>query len=313
MTMDRSMDVLVTALLDLSAELPELPAPMLIGGGFGLYLKQRRLEEDQSSAETLIPGELWAPARATEDVDLLFPIEVIVSLEHMRLIRAALDRLGYEPVVEFFQFSKPTQRGPVRIDLMTGDVPDEHIGKVKINPPRVRPRGRVQLHAHLTREALALGLSPFELTLTGQRSDGRSAELVVHVPNPFTYLLMKLHAFRDRKDDEDKRLGAHHALDIYRIVSMLTREEYDLVRRLSGEYADSEAVVAAAAIVRDAFSNPDGIGLLRLRQYARETDLQWRDVSADDLVSVLGELFPLMVVPVQDQNPEHADSRMKQK
>ena len=37
--MDRSMDVLVTALLDLSAELPELPAPMLIGGGFGLYLK----------------------------------------------------------------------------------------------------------------------------------------------------------------------------------------------------------------------------------------------------------------------------------
>ena len=33
--MNTGMDLLVTALLDLSAELAELPAPMLIGGGFG--------------------------------------------------------------------------------------------------------------------------------------------------------------------------------------------------------------------------------------------------------------------------------------
>ena len=292
--MDRSMDVLVTALLDLSAELPELPAPMLIGGGFGLYLKQRHLEEDQSSAETIMPGESWAPARATEDIDLLLPIEVIVSVKHVASIRAALDRLGYEPEprAKFFQFSKPTPRGPVKIDLLTGDVPAEHMDKLKFNRPRVRPRGSVHLHAYLTKEALALDLSPFKLLLRGQRSNGGTAELVAHVPNPFTYLLMKLHAFRDRKDDPNKHLGSHHALDIYRIVSMLTRDEYDLVRRLSGEYAESEAVVAAVAIVGDAFSNPDGIGLLRLRQYAREEQPQWGGVRADDFVSVLGELFP---------------------
>lgn len=61
-----SMDVLVTALLDLAAELPGLPQPMLVGGGFGLYLKQRHLEE-QDRTDTLIPGERWAPARATEE------------------------------------------------------------------------------------------------------------------------------------------------------------------------------------------------------------------------------------------------------
>ena len=292
MTMDMSMDTLVTALLDLSEELPEFPTPMLIGGGFGLYLKQRHMEERQPLIETLIPGELWPPARATQDVDLLLPTEVIVSLEYMRSIRTALDRLGYKPDVEFFQFSKQTPRGSVKIDLLTCDVPAEHVEKVKLSPPRVRPGGNVQLHAYLTKEALALSLSPFELTLRGQRSDGGLAELVVHIPNPFTYLLMKLHALRDRIKDESKNLGAHHALDIYRIVSMLTREEYALVRKLSTGYDNSEAVVAASTIVRNAFKNLEGIGLLRLRQGAMEAGLQWSEVRSDDFVLVLGELFP---------------------
>jgi hypothetical protein len=290
--MDMSMDTLGAALLDLSGELPEFPTPMLIGGGFGLYLKQRHMEEEPPPIETLFPGELWPPARATQDVDLLLPTEVIVSLEYMRSIRAALDRLGYKPDVEFFQFSKQTSRGSVKIDLLTCDVPAEHVEKVKLNPPRVRPGGNVQLHAYLTKEALALSLSPFELTLRGQRSDGGLAELVIHIPNPFTYMLMKLHALRDLIKDKRKNLGAHHALDIYRIVSMLTREEYYLVRKLSTDYADSEAVVAASTIVRNSFKNLEGIGLLRLRKGAMEAGLQWSEVRSDDFVSVLGELFP---------------------
>ena len=207
-------------------------------------------------------------------------------------IRTALDRLGYTPIVEFFQFSKPTPKGPLKIDLMTGPVPPQHAGKVKQGKPRVRPRASKQLHAYLTEEALALGLAPFDLTLTGHRSDGSRGELVVYVPNPFTYLLMKLHAFRDRKDDLDKHLGSHHALDIYRIVSMLTPDEYDLVRRLSGKYADSKHVIAAAAIVREAFSDPDSTGLLRLRQYASEARLQLSSARVEELAAVLGELFP---------------------
>ena len=95
-----------------------------------------------------------------------------------------------------------------------------------------------------------------------------------------------------RIKDERKNLGAHHALDIYRIVSMLTREEYDLVRRLSTGYADSEAVVAASTIVRNEFKNLEGIGSLRLRQGAMEAGLQWSEVRSDDFVLVLGELFP---------------------
>jgi len=184
-----SMDPLVTALLDLAHELPEFPRPLLVGGGFGLYLKQRHLEDDRDE-RTLLPGELWPPARATEDVDLLLPTEVIVSVDHMRSIREALDRLGYEPEVNYFQFVKTTSSGPVKIDLLTCDIPEELSEHVKIKSMRVRPTGDVQLHAYLTREAIELWRSPSEFVLRGARSDGSADELRVFVPNAFTYLLM---------------------------------------------------------------------------------------------------------------------------
>jgi len=150
----------------------------------------------------------------------------------MRSIRSALDGLGYRPEVEHFQFVKDTPHGQVKIDLLTCDVPEQDRSKVKIKPPRVQPAEKVRLHAYLTKEAVALGLAPFELTLTGRRASGDAASLTVHIPNPFTYLLMKLHAFRDRVHDERKSLATHHATDIYRILSMLTREEFDVVKSI---------------------------------------------------------------------------------
>lgn len=287
-----SMDALVTALLDLAHELPDLPTPLLVGGGFGLYLKQRHLEE-ADDLDTLIPGELWPPARATEDVDLLLPTEVIISVEHMRSIRTALDTLGYRPDVPNFQFVKDTKHGPVKIDLLTCDVPDEHADRVHVKPPRIRPIGDVALHAYLTEEAIELGLSPFEFTLYGTRSDGTPTELIIQIPNPFTYLLMKLHAFRDRVNDERKNLGAHHALDVYRIVAMLNREEYDLTKRLSTEHAASDAVRNATDIVSQSFGNSSSVGVLRLLAGAADADLAKTAVQVDEFVSVLSELFPV--------------------
>ena len=62
--MAMSMDTLVTALLDLSGELPEFPTPMLIGGGFGLYLKQRHMEEEQPPIDNTHPWRVVAPGPA---------------------------------------------------------------------------------------------------------------------------------------------------------------------------------------------------------------------------------------------------------
>ena len=41
----------------------------------------------------------------------------------------------------------------------------------------------------------------------------------------------------------------------------------------------------------DAFRSSDAIGLLRLRQYAKEASLQWSCFRAEELVAVLDKLF----------------------
>ena len=102
---------------------------------------------------------------------------------------------------------------------------------------------------------------------------------------------MKLHAFRDRVDDERKDLGAHHALDVYRIVAMLNREEYDLVKRLAEEHAASDALRDARDIVSNSFGSSSSVGVLRLLAGAERAGLSRSAVQVDELVSVLSELF----------------------
>jgi hypothetical protein len=90
---------------------------------------------------------------------------------------------------------------------------------------RVRARTFAELHAYLTNEAVDLELNPLELVIDGT---------TVVVPNAFAFLLMKLHAFRDRmnaaNDDDSRQLGRHHALDVYRVIAMLTEPDESFVR-----------------------------------------------------------------------------------
>lgn len=100
-----SMDTLTTCLLGLASKLKGVVEALTLGGGFGLCLKQRHLES-QKDLQTLIPGELWPPARATEDVDLLLSTEVVVSVREMRSMRQTRDDLGFAPSVEFDQVGR---------------------------------------------------------------------------------------------------------------------------------------------------------------------------------------------------------------
>jgi hypothetical protein len=283
------MQTLITALLDLAHRLPQ-PNPFLVGGGFGLYIKQLSLQA-QADLETLLPGEAWPPPRATEDIDLLLPAEVITDAARTNDIEAAFKQLGYAPKVPHFQFVKELPPGQVRIDLLTCDVAQDDLDKVKINPPRVRPRGGGNLHAHLVREALELDLAPFETVLRGHRSDGSPAKLPVRVPNPFTYLLMKLHAFRDRVGDERRELADHHAIDAYRIVAMLTRDEYDMVRALARRHDATAAVRAARAVIEEFFGAPSAVGMRRLAAAGRAARLPDHALQSEEFRRALAELL----------------------
>lgn len=283
-------DPLRTTLLDLLRELEGSGVPLILGGGYGLYLKQLCLQE--AGQRTFIDGSLWPRPRSTEDLDLFLQTDVVGSIEQMQRIRQALDTLGFRVVedVKFMHFEKAVvPAGRVKIDLLTGPVTDPKLRKrLHIKRPRARPREPVELHAYITDEALAFEESPLVVPIRGQLSSGQPHASNVLVPQPFTFLLMKLHAFRDRNADENKELGRHHALDLFRIVAMVTEDEDRVVRSLLARHQAAAPVLEARRIVAAHFRDRQSLGILRLREH----ELFRPEMELGPFLSLLQEFFP---------------------
>jgi hypothetical protein len=98
---------------------------------------------------------------------------------------------------------------------------------------------------------------------------------------------MKLHAFADRVQDVDDDLGRHHALDVYRIIAMLTEEEYALVHQNIQKHEASRPILRARVIIATYFSSPTAVGALRLREHSLFTPR----MDVDKLVETLADLF----------------------
>lgn len=270
-------DPLKSNLLDILYELQAINMSLVLGGGYGLYLKQIHLQE--TGKQTLLSADFWPAPRATQDLDFLLTTEIITSDHAMKQLRSVLDRLGYLPLEKFkcahFTKSLP-QGGFLKIDLLVGPIPDRlhHLVKIKEMRVRSRPRSKdeppVRLHAYLTPEAIELGQWLDELVVEGTRTDGQPYKSKIFLPNPFTYLVMKLFAFRDRKDDPNKNLARHHALDLYRITAMLLESEYAMLEKCIAKHFADPIVRDAKRIVADYFSSIDSLGALRLSEYRRQ-------------------------------------------
>lgn len=258
-------DPLLTTLLDLDAAMPH--PPLIVGGGYGLFLKQLHLEAHREIG-TLFPRDGWPAARSTKDIDLILRAEIVTDSDSMKGIRSTLDALGFKVIetAKFTQFNRPTDRGDVKIDLLAAPL-GAYADRVPKDRRRVKPRPRVDLHASKLEEALGVDRHAIAVPIEGRTTTGIERRTEILVPQGFSYLLMKLYAFRDRQNDADKSHGQHHALDAYRIVAMLTAEEYDDVRRLAKEFAGHDMVNEARRIVAENFAAPDGVGRLRIREH----------------------------------------------
>jgi len=209
----------------------------------------------------------------------------------MRILRAALDHLGFVPVekAKFLHFVKRWPNGgQVKIDMLTGPLTDKATrAKLRLSPPRVRPRGNLELHTYLTKEALDIESSLLPLEVEGVGSDGIAGRVTVYVPQSFTFLLMKLHAFADRVDDDHADLGRHHALDVYRVVAMLTEEDLTAVRQSIEKHAASRPIHRAREIVAMYFSSSSAMGIIRLKEHPLFT----ARMDAGIVISELAGLF----------------------
>ncbi|GAC1334018.1 MAG: hypothetical protein NVSMB14_01020 [Isosphaeraceae bacterium] len=285
------MDPLVSSLLDLLYELRlrEKDIPITVGGGFGLFLKRRDLVDRR--VQTLF-AELPEP-RATNDIDVFFRVDLLTDRASTEALAEAIRRLGYVAVEEakFYQWKRPIEVAgvmqEVKLDVLVGPL-GERRTKLQVNQRRVRPKGKsVDFHAHPTEEALFLEDAPMAIELSGRRSTGEEFKAIVYVPEAFPYLLMKLSAFAERKADENKDLGRHHALDAYTIVGMMTEAEFDRAKTLAVKSRLDPHFVQVCNVVADDFATPTSLGMLRIREHSLFRD-QFR---LGEFAAILGEIF----------------------
>lgn len=221
--------MLTPALLDLLQELKGKDFPVIIGGGYGIYLRYQRIMTENRDC---MFKELPEP-RSTNDIDLFLRAELILDSARLQPLRAALTNLGYQVIEgsEHYQFVRPGQNGDhnrgIKIDILTGSTKPFRGTQVKYDKRRVRPKPSVDLHAHPCEEALTLTEGAKDYMVHGQQSDGTACEGMVLLPHAFTFLTMKLFALRDRINDAGKDHGRHHALDLYTVIGTMDSAEWD--------------------------------------------------------------------------------------
>jgi hypothetical protein len=282
---------LQTSLLDLLFEIKETNIKLIIGGGFGIYLKFGHVYKLGES--TLL--QEWPEPRSTNDLDLFLRPELLIESKKLKPMAEAIDKIGYQvvPGAEKYQFFKPgpggTFSGSVKIDILTG--PQDHFQgtKVRTDARRARPNPSVGIHAHPVDEAITLEEGLLPVKLVGKLGSGKPWQVEVFLPHPYTFSMMKLFAFKDRLDDSNTEFGRYHALDLYTILATTTEEEWRYALELRDQHQNRPYVLEAGHLVSRYFSALDNLGMIRLR----ESTYYRPELQLEEFMSVLQELFPI--------------------
>lgn len=290
--MKQPFDLLESNLLDLLYDLREADIRLIVGGGYGLYLKRQHL---QATGEPhLLP--LISEARSTNDLDVFLTTDVIVDLPKAKAVLEAVKRLQFLAVKkkENYQFVKTFHRDQqsfeVKIDFLTR-IPDDPIilSNLIIQNPRVRNKRSGGVHAFKTEEAIAVEDNLIPVVLAGLRTTGEEFSRQVYLPQAYSYLMMKLCAFRDWETvKQDAGYSSKHALDLYAIVAMMTEEELAAAEQAKRTYQQRPEAQEAASIVQGFFARTTDLGNLRLREHQ---DFP-QNTNLNEFISILNELFP---------------------
>ena len=288
------LHTLSDALCDLLKKIEGRDIKLIIGGGFGIYLKTQQVRKLR--ARTLFDPEFWPEERSTNDIDLFLRPELLVDSAKLKPLAQAISDLNYKPVpgAEKYQFVKPAREGMetarVKIDILTGPRDAFSDAGLRVDDRRVRPNPSVDLHAHPVDEAPTLERELLPVTISGALSSGEGWTGEVLLPHPFTFAMMKLFAFRDRlKNEQDQEKAQYHALDVYSILATTTEKEWEQALALREEFQDHPLVIEAGQIAHEYFDRSEQMGLIRLQEsrYYRD-DFKLRQFS-----SALLELFPV--------------------
>jgi hypothetical protein len=218
---------------------------------------------------------------------------LLINAAKLRPLAAALATLGYGvvPGAEHYQFVKQGTEGggAVKIDVLTGPRSRFDGTSVRTDTRRARPHPSVGIHAHPVDEVPTLEEGLRVLPVSGVLGSGTPWQGEVFLPNPFSFLMMKLFAFKDRRQDRDKEFGRYHALDLYSILATMSEEEWEQALRLRERFANEPYVVAAGHLVREHFSALDRLGMVRLQ----ESRYYRSGMQLGEFAAALAEIFPV--------------------
>lgn len=260
-----SFDALFQQLIVLKQRLDQASVPFILGGGMGLWLRDTFMTGSRAPRYKKV-----LPSRSTEDLDLLLTADVIVDSNQMKELRDILKSLGFVAVVNYMQFehelSVGGHRQTVKVDLLAAPPPKDHLDDVRINAFRIRPKQTKKIHAYLTREAAGIHISPITLDVSSGLDGSAPAE--VQIPSSLNYLVLKLHAFKDRHEVSDANPdgGRHHALDIFRIVTDMRESDWESAQRHTSTEKEMEYLQVAPSLQRRFFSDVSALGAVRIRE-----------------------------------------------
>ena len=285
-----TMPDLQTALLDLLYEVGGADIKLILGGGFGIFLRTDHVR--RLGVQTLLRE--WPEPRSTNDLALYLRPELLMQPSKLKPLAEAIARLGYQviPGAEKYQFIKPGPggdlSGSVKIDILTGPQSRFKGTKVKTDGRRARPVPSVGIHAHPVDEAPTLEEGLLSKTLAGKLSSGDPWQAEIFLPHPYTFLMMKLYAFKDRLKDDNKEFGRYHALDLYTILATTMEMEWKQALEFRNQERGDPFTIEAGHLVVEYFSALERLGMIRLR----ESRYYRPGLQLDEFMSALQELFP---------------------
>lgn len=288
----RGNDPLVSCLAELVAELDKENLPVILGGGLSQYLRGKF----NGGRSPRYP--FTVPARSTEDLDIFLSPRLIADAGKIEGLRRILAGLGYQvcPEARNFQFKKTIrvygQPREVKVDLLAAPPAADDAARVTIKRPRIKPKGAEDIHAYLTDESEGLELGKIPVPSALLSASLRLTNSILFIPSVFNFLILKLHAFNDRKDKADSDFGRHHAWDLFAAVAGMAEGDWTAAKAHLAAHAGRPYLKKAAGIRASDFSAKTSVGLLRLQDneaYKRER--AFYDNHLGPFIQDLAELF----------------------
>jgi hypothetical protein len=272
------VDILLQASSELSTELAKNDIPLIIGGGLSLYIRTTFLKKKRSPR---YPYQAFQ--RSTKDIDIYLTSNLIADSKKLNLMRDTLTQLGYTVKTQYFQYTKEFNNGKsVVIDVLAAPLNknDKDI--------RVKLKDVKNFHARKNDEAEGIDIGLIHIP-------GLSENL--YLISSFNFIILKLHAFRDRLNDESVDKGRYHAFDVFATVLDMGESDWKNAKSHYESFSTADNIQSAGRIVLEYFADEYDIGIIRLKEnelFRKNTVVY--DSYITSFINDLKELFNLTAI-----------------